>query len=187
METFNLSWSILSSWAFYNKEEAIKAFRKEPITRSPEAQKKLDEGSAIHKEIEDSGIMYIPGLTGKGEKELYGKVALAPWLNFSYKVDYYEEPIAVDYKTGKRKTEESAREQMALQGYCYALMLEMIDKPVDQFNLVYVKKTKKDGITLSDEPDTFNIGSKELQMAADFIFDTASEFKRFYLSQYKNE
>lgn len=160
-------------------------YRKEPIVRTPAAQKKLDDGSAIHKEIEDSGIMYIPGLKGDGEKELYGRVPLTPWLNFSYKVDYYERPIAVDYKTGSRKETEEDRERMALQGYCYALMLELIDKPVDLFHLVYVKKNKHGEIVLTSEPDTFEIHADQLAKARDFILETAEDFRRFYLIHYK--
>lgn len=176
------SWSILSSWAFYSKEEAVKQFLKIPIERDEKSEAKLREGSEVHETIEKEGLLFLDQIPAGGERELYGRADLSDWLTFSYKIDYYIPNMIVDYKTGAPKKEEKDVEQMLLQNYCYALVSEMLDKPVDKGYLIWVKRTKKEGVKYVHHVES-PVGQKELQKAWDFIYPTAQEMKRYLITK----
>lgn len=168
------SWSVLNSWANYSPEEAVNAFLKKPVIRTPEQQAKLDKGSDIHEKIEKQGLVLVPDLQPGGVREKYGRVQMTDWLWFSYKFDYYVDGNMVDFKTG------SFRDGMELQLFSYALCGEIDGFSTDKGHLAFVKETKKDGIKLVDHK-VYDVSSKELNLAWDFIYTNAKEMKNYLL------
>jgi len=110
-----LSWSKLSSWAYYSKEDCINAILGYPNIPTD----KMVDGSNAHKYIETNKLVLVDQLESTGRWEYKDVVNVLDWLDVSFVVDYWEGNSIVDFKTGSFN-------EMQLKVYAFLMALKDI-------------------------------------------------------------
>lgn len=108
---FRASYTVLNAWASGNYELAVQYYFKLAELRTPQ----MDEGRRLHKEWEDyiNKHKRLPEVFGGGKltqpmNEIKLEVQLLDWLELVGKVDCFDKPRIIEFKTGKMSSEAYA-------------------------------------------------------------------------------
>lgn len=176
-----LSWSKLSSWAFYNKQDAINAIFGFPNI----ATEAMEKGSQAHKHIEDNKLVLVNGLKGNGKWEYKDRVEICDWLDLSFVLDYWEDDTIIDYKTGSYN-------EMQLKVYAFLMALKGVTINQGYFvgvnwngKQIKVKRMRRGRgkvVSMVDKIERLEFDIVTHREAYDFIMENATEIRNYLIS-----
>lgn len=175
-QQYKVSYTILNAWSQGRYEDAIKYFFKLDVVQTPQ----MLEGFRYHKawedEIRKTGC--LPAIFG-GKKlnkplpEQYIKVPINDWLTLSGKIDCYDNPTIIEFKTGRQSSEDIARShQVGVYGVLSTLNNQFADRAeIYCFN----QYLKVDPVSMS----IVHITDQVLSNSLNWIETIASEMRNY--------
>lgn len=175
---FRASYTILSTWASGNWEQAIKyyfhleKFVTPAMVAGREAHKKWEEHINATKTLPTEFAAPKPLVNPQTELKL--TVHIAPWLDAVGVIDCLDEPIVYEFKTGKSDSEFYAR---SYQPAFYAMLATYNNKLVTRSELhhydQYTKKADMSIVWITDE---------QLRNALEWCQTLGAEMHNYFLT-----